>query len=234
MSAGRILAQFAPFLVLFVVLLFLVPRSLRRAQGATARSKSPKRIHLRRADDFALRDPSGVETLVGPLVGAGFTAAGTFVIEEIGLAVRFLNGRDDGLYAAIYDKHPAAGTWVDVVTLYEDGTSLTVNNLAKPSALDERPSHRKVRIAGAGAAEALDAMKRERHRDAKRGLRLTDADLPARFEKAYADEMDWRDARGGPTEAEIRRIAAASGRMLTDEEVKRAREMLAEEGKVRR
>jgi hypothetical protein len=221
---------FALLLLVSVAALVLVLRAVRR-RTAPGRTRSPKRIHLRRAEGFALKDPAGVEALARPLLDAGFADAGVFVIEEIALAVRFLKGPEDGLYAAVFDRHPAAGTWLDVVTLYEDGTSITVNNLAKPSALDERPGHRKVRLAGAGEAELYEAMRRERSRETKPPLRLQPADIAARFEKAYADEMDWRDARGGPTEAEIRRIAAASGRTLTDEEVKRARELLMESTK---
>ena len=224
---------FALLLLVSIAALFLVLRAVRRGAAGPRATRAAKRIHLRRADAFPLKDPAGVEALRRPLLHAGFTDAGLYVIEVLALAVRFLKGCEDGLYAAVYDKHPAAGTWVDVVTLYEDGTSVTVNNLARASALDERPGHRKVRIAGAKALDVYEAMKKERARDGKRALRLTDADLPVRFEKAYADEMDWRDARGGPTEDEIRRIAAASGRTLTDEEVRRAREMLAEERKSR-
>jgi hypothetical protein len=44
---------------------------------------------------------------------------------------------------------------------------------------------------------------------------------PAAFtrliEDSYADEMDWRNAKGGPTEAEVRAVAASSGQSLTPE-----------------
>jgi len=39
------------------------------------------------------------------------------------------------------------------------------------------------------------------------------------FERAYADEMDWRLSRGGATEEEIRRMALASGEEYSDEQI---------------
>src|SRR6185369_2286543 len=119
-----VLAPFLPFFIFFVVMVFFVRRGIRRTPPA--KRASPKRIHLRRADDVPLKDPAGVEALTRPLLEAGFTDSGLYVIDGLGLVVRFLKGPEDGLYAAIYDRHPAAGTWLDVVTLYEDGTSITV------------------------------------------------------------------------------------------------------------
>jgi hypothetical protein len=48
------------------------------------------------------------------------------------------------------------------------------------------------------------------------------------FEKAYADEMDWRNSRGGVTEEEIRAIAKLSGKPY-DENVIQATRRMAEE-----
>jgi hypothetical protein len=225
-------AVFALLIVVFVVSLRLVRRALRRGTGAGP-TTSPKTIRLRRADDVPLKDPVGVELLARPLLDRGFTDAGIWLVEELGLLVRFLLAPDDGLYAVIYDRAKVAGTWLDLVTLYADGTSLTVNNLVLPSALDDRPGHRKV--CGAKDANGVyETMLRERGRDGKPPLRLAPPALPALFAKAYADEIAWRDARGGPTEAEIRRIAAASGKTLTNEQVKAAKEMLEEQARKRR
>jgi hypothetical protein len=46
---------------------------------------------------------------------------------------------------------------------------------------------------------------------------VTPQEFVGRFERAYAQIMDWHIARGGPTEAEIRRIAERSGKPCTDE-----------------
>ena len=231
---ARLLAAsvFALLVVVFVVARRLVRRALARGPGAERRGP-PKTIRLRRADELPLKDPVGVELLARPLLERGFTDGGVWLVEELGLLVRFLLAPDDGLYAVIYDRAKVAGTWLDLVTLYADGTSLTVNNLVRPSALDDRPGHRKVR--GAKDADAVyETMLRERTRDGKPPLRLAPPALPALFAKAYADEIAWRDARGGPTEAEIRRIAAASGKTLTDEQVRAAKEMLEEQARGRR
>jgi hypothetical protein len=52
---------------------------------------------------------------------------------------------------------------------------------------------------------------------ARTPARETASDFAARFEKAYADEMDWRNSRGGPTLDEIKRIAAEKGMEVEDE-----------------
>jgi len=147
------LGALALLLVVFAVALTLVRRAVGRGERPPARRGPPRRIHLRREDDRPLRNPAGVEARARPLLDRGFADGGTWVIEELALALRVLLAPDGTAYAVVYDQHPAAGTWIDLVTLYEDGTSLTVNDLARPSALDERPGHRKVRVPGAGAAE---------------------------------------------------------------------------------
>jgi hypothetical protein len=225
------LGALALLLVVFAVSLALVRLAVSR-RPAPARRGSPRRIHLRRQDDRPLRDTAGVEARAHPLLDRGFIDGGIWAIDELSLAVRALVAADAASYAVVYDEHPVAGTWIDLVTLYEDGTSLTVNDLARPSALDERPGHRKVRVPGARSDELYARMLEER--EEKPTLRLALEDIPARFEKAYADEIDWRDARGGPTEAEIRRIAAASGKTLTNEQVRKAREIMEEQTRGRR
>jgi len=223
---------FAALLVVFVATLAFARRAVGRGRvGAKTDGRSPRRIHLVPADGVALTDPAGVEALARPLLDRGFADAGTFRIEELGLLVRFLVSETESLYAAIYDRHPAAGTWLDLVRLYEDGTSLTVNNLARASALDERPGHRKVRLGGAKADDVVERMRHEA--GSAPALRIAAADIPPRFERAYADEIAWRDARGGPTEDEIRRIAAASGKTLTDAQVRAAKELLEEQARDR-
>jgi hypothetical protein len=223
----------AVFVVLLLASALMVHLAVRatRARHGLPKGGLTRSIHLRRDDALVLKDPPGVEARVAPLLTLGFGDGGTWVIEELKLAVRFLAKPDDGIYAAVYDRHPVAGIWVDLVTLFEDGTSITVNDLKRASALDERPGHTKVRIDGATVEELHARLLAERPR--KPMLRLTPADIPARFEKAYADEMAWRDARGGPTEDEIRRIAAASGKTITDEQIARAKALLAAESRKR-
>jgi hypothetical protein len=46
--------------------------------------------------------------------------------------------------------------------------------------------------------------------------------LPTHFEKAYADEMDWRAGRGGVTVDEVRRSAEATGRTFSEPQIQEA------------
>jgi hypothetical protein len=80
---------------------------------------------------------------------------------------------------------------------------------------------------GAGAAGLYARFVRERPQ--RPLLEATAGEFRERFEKAYADEMDWRNARGGVTEEEIRAIALASGEHVDPETVARLREVKAAE-----
>ncbi|MCY3021542.1 MAG: hypothetical protein NTW87_21215 [Planctomycetota bacterium] len=71
---------------------------------------------------------------------------------------------------------------------------------------------------GASAASLLDDFLAERPQGE---LEPVVADqFAATFENSYAEEMDWRNSRGGTTEDEIRRVAAATGMKPSDEAVK--------------
>ena len=45
------------------------------------------------------------------------------------------------------------------------------------------------------------------------------------MQQAYADETDWRNARGGPTREEVLRVAESSGQKVTQEDVERTLEL---------
>src|SRR5512144_1170206 len=104
-----VLAVLALLLVVFAVSLRLVLRGLRRGPAPAPRV-SPKTIRLTRADERPLKDPAGVEALARPLLDRGFKDAGVWLVEELGLLVRFLLAPDEGLYEVVYDRAPVAGT----------------------------------------------------------------------------------------------------------------------------
>lgn len=219
------LAVYALLLGVFVVAQLAIRRALKRARARAGGAVTRERIHVRPAPGAALSDPAGVEARARTLVDRGFEDGGVFRIEELGLHVRLLAHVGTGTYAVVYDRHPAAGTWVDLVTPYRDGGSFTVNDQTRASALDEPPGRKTLRVGGADAATLHARLVAER--PASPILAFGLSDVPRLVETAYAEEKAWRASRGGLTDAEIRRIAAAKGKRLSDEEVRRARELMS-------
>jgi hypothetical protein len=119
----------------------------------------------------------------------GFEDAGIHTVPELpGLVIQLLAHYGDSFYAAIY-QHPKAGTWYDVISLYEDGTSVTYTT-ARPTALKQRPGHPTVNLPGADPARVLDKALGQRPR---RPLKQATAALAANvFETAYADSIAYR------------------------------------------
>jgi len=68
---------------------------------------------------------------------------------------------DLGLYSVVYTS-PQAGVWADVVTKYEDRTSLTYSNSAHGGKLKQRPGRENVFFKGLGTDELHRKMLAER------------------------------------------------------------------------
>ncbi|HEY0074934.1 MAG TPA: hypothetical protein VGB77_12595, partial [Abditibacteriaceae bacterium] len=184
----------------------------------------PARIHPLRREKLTWADEEAVNKLLQPLWRLGFQDAGSYEIEEMpGVKVRGLARPEETLWAVVYE-HPQAGAWMDFVTRYADENgstigSLTTSNASQGDELEHRPNHDKI------YDKSLDADGLyQRHLAARRTDISWHPVMPenfqAEFEKAYANEMDWRFSRGGVTEDELRAIAAKSGTEVTDEEIK--------------
>ena len=169
----------------------------------------PMRVKLVRTSDPAWEDPDDVETLAAPLRAAGFAEIGAFEIEQ-GPEVTLLAlvHRGNAAYAAVYE-HADVGTWLDLVSEYADGRIVTYTTSRQASQLDFPPFKLSRSLPDAEAAELLAAFLDERPRGER--LPVDAASFVERFEAAWAREMDWRIARGGVTEDEVRRIAGKDG-----------------------
>jgi hypothetical protein len=224
-----VLVFFLLILVLGVVAWLVIRARIRRALASLADLQStllPPRIHLYREHDPFWKEKSRVQSLVEPLVALGFEAAGTYGIEEMeGVRLEALVKPEEGVYGAVYE-HERAGTWIDLVSLYQDGTSLTYSTAPHGSTLDQRPGHGKLYMPELDPSALYERMLAERPRHAL--ARVSTSEFPAAFEKAYADEMDWRNSRGGLTEEEIRSIAESSGRETSEELIAATREAMAQ------
>jgi hypothetical protein len=221
------------FLVLIVgivALWLLVRYKLRSALeslGKMGAGQPPARIHLEEADDFEWKDPAAVRRMEAALREAGFQPAGAYQAEEVpGLYLCALAHPEQAVYAAVYE-HPEAGAWLDLVSYYQDGTSVTYTTTTQGAGLDQRPGHGVTRDPGADPIALLRRLLAER--PTRPLAPASPEQFQAVFEKAYADGMDWRNSRGGPTEEEVRAILAESGTEASDEEIEQTREALAQQ-----
>jgi hypothetical protein len=202
-------------------------RTLKETAGqfASAFQPQPATIHLDGPKAVDWKKPADVDALAGPLASLGYHDAGQFAVEEIdGLALWAFVNPSESAYAIVYE-HPAGLVWMDFVTRYQDGTKLTVTNSDQGEPLDKPPGDEKVYVAGATTVELHRRHRTERSDQPKEPVSA--AAFREVFERAYADEMAWRNSRGGPTEQEIRAIAARSGMTVSDEEVEATREAMA-------
>ncbi len=183
-------------------------RELKGQAQDAASAATPPRIHLQAADAIDWEDEEAIEALVEPLPGLGFEDAGLYEFREMtGFRLHAWVNPEQAVVAVVYE-HPAAGAWMDFISRYDDGTRVTFTNTVQGGGLDHQPGHIIERRPGLDPRglyrEFLAA------RPARPAIPVRAGEFAAVFETAYADEMDWRNGRGGPTEREIRAIATES------------------------
>lgn len=187
-------------------------------------AETPVRIHLRRRELLEWNDAATVEEQAAALRGLGFQDAGRYEVPEIAaLRLEALTQPETSVYGVVYE-HDRAGIWIDLVSRYEDGTSVTYASTGQGGGLDQRPGHSVTRHDGMPAAELYRRLLAER--PGRPLSAVSEAAFPRAFEQAYADSIDWRNSRGGPTDEELRAVAAASGRPLSEETLELLREQM--------
>jgi hypothetical protein len=196
-----------------VVVLFVIVRRVRRFMVTLV---PPSRVHLelskpsrKHAEDVGAR---GRE-----LESRGFTRIGTYRVDPIaGLLLTAFTHAEHSLCAIVY-THPMAGTFMDIVVKNDAGRSLTVTTAPIGKELDQREGHEKVFDKDMPVATMIEtAMQR---RPPAPHVRWSAGNFVAKFEEAYAQEMDWRAGRGGVTRDEVRRVADATGRKYSEQDI---------------
>lgn len=224
---GGIVVGFVVLILLLVlawkVLKHRLLRTIRSAAEEFRYTYVPARLHLRAAKGLEWQDAGRVERLGRELVDLGFTDGGSFRVEELDyLRIRGFAHEGQNVYAAVYE-HDKAGIWCDLVSLYEDGSGVTHTDAPEGEHLDSRPGQTKVYDRTSSLPELV-----RRHLSERPSLRQKPArvsEFAATLQQAYADTLDWRNARSGATEEELRRMAAAQGKELSAEELQQLREM---------
>ncbi|MDR3632921.1 MAG: hypothetical protein P4L84_03740 [Isosphaeraceae bacterium] len=221
-------------LILAIVVLFLVIRAKARrflktlgtmVEQAQQAAGAPARIELVPMAVNDWDDPDTVQEQASALAALGFEKAGDFEVRPVdGLRVEAWMKPAEAITAVIYE-HPQAGIWTDLYTHYEDGSRITYLNSSAGGGVDHAPGHDVERLPGLDPAELYRKLLAERPQKPMKHYALSN--FAGIFEKAYADDMDWRNARGGPTEREMRAVAALSGDSYSEENLEAARELLA-------
>ena len=227
----QVLGALTLLFFLFIVVVVLVIRAklrkfVRNLEGMSQSllaSVTPARIHLQSMAVPSWEDAEAVAAQSEELPGLGFVKGGSYQVEEVpGMALEAWFHPERAVTAVIYE-HPKAGVWTDMATRYQDGTRATFANTQQGEGVDHAPGHIMERFPGLTARALYERFLAERP---DRPAITPTAELFVEvFEKAYADEMDWRNSRGGPTEDEIRRVAELTGEPISEEVLAATREM---------
>jgi hypothetical protein len=191
-----------------------------KGMAAAANAVPPARLHLRPNDNPEWSDEEAVDCMAEPLLKLGFQDIGAYTIDEIdNTTVRAMAHRGQSMYAAVYE-HPQAGVFADLVTKYQQGPSLTVSSTVEGDGLVRPEDRLIIRIPGAESQELYQRALSERSSNplfAGKTLRpVSREEFPTHFERAYAEEMDWRLKRGWVSPDEIRAVAARGGQNVDD------------------
>jgi len=211
---------FVLILVLLVIAGLVIRAKLRRFAselGDALESVPPMEITLAPVAEIDWDDEHAAHEFLRPLPMLGFVEAGRYEIEEMpGVPLAAFVQPETHVVAVVYE-HPQAGVILDMVTRYADETSITYTTTTEVGQLEDRPGHAKVSAPEASAEGLYRRLLGERPRGETVGV--APEEFPAVFEQAYADEMEWRMAKGGASEDEIRAIAEHSGMETSPDEI---------------
>jgi hypothetical protein len=200
------------FLIFLVIALILFIRFKVRqfakslsdmVEGAAGAGAMPNEIELERVlGEADWNNEDGYRALSSPLPDLGFEDAGLWRIDMMGgILVHAWVKPEESVYSIVYE-HPQAGVWMDFVTYYENGESLTYSNTPMGGKLEKPPGKVSRYFPELGAVALFEKMMAERP---DRPLKPISADtFQGDFERAYAEEMEWRNSRGGPSLDEVR------------------------------
>lgn len=137
----------------------------------------------------------------------GFYVAGPLVAEEGPGVVVYTTADPAREVCGTVMSAPDGNAYVDFVSLYEDGTSITHSSL--PDQGFEQPTQRpSIRALGVSPAELLRRHLAERPDGARLAVQL--ADVPSHIKRTTEEVYFWRALRRGLTDAELQRQFAMS------------------------
>jgi hypothetical protein len=166
-----------------------------------AGDRVPNEIHLVPSTMIMWKDEDKWREAYNALESHGFRHVGNYRVQEIGVDVQFLISDKDCALACIYN-HPAAGVFMDIVTRYEDGASITFANRAA-SGLDQHPQLQNCFLGDIPPSDLIEKAFAERPNSPMRPIR--EADIVPDFCRVWKEYKEWRNKRGTTAE-EVERI----------------------------
>lgn len=208
--------------IVYIVGLFAVSLIIRALKKKAPKFNAPPRITLfaataggQHAKDLIARKHD--------LDQCGLKRIGTYRIDPLNVIATAFANPEEHICAVVY-HHPMVGCFSDVVCKSTSGKSFTATNAPAGGALDHRDGQEK-HYDKTLTIPALFEMTKS-HKPEGPYEDYTAENFKARFEQAYADDMDWRARRGGVTKEEVRRQAAADGTQYSEEVIHQATEQL--------
>lgn len=209
-----------------VLVIWLAKRFFKRAIAAQGQI-IPARATLEPEPNPQWRSAAAVHGMIQELHALGFKDVGSFQCPELGgLLMHGLWHPQEPVYAVVYDHKQIAPT-MDVLCRYTDDTSVTATNTEMGKSLDTRPGTKTHWLGNASAQQLLDAVRNHPHTAPP--CPHPAEDFVWRFQRAYAESMNWRLKKGGVSRDEMRRQAKQDGMELNDEEFEGAYEMQREQ-----
>jgi hypothetical protein len=224
---SEVLKALGIFLILLVVLIFagiiwLKYRLKWRGDRLELAPVAPVRIHLASSPNRKFRKEAA--QLISEFQARGLEDIGSFGIKEIsGLYIKAFFEPEMNAYAIAYD-HPKIGAYSDICVYYAGEGSLVVSNSPLAGILDQRPGYDKIVKKEATVPQLFELLLKNKKNEPVR--ELSGNTFVKDFEDAYAEDIDWRLARGGPSDDEIRRIAATMDEPTSEEAITEAKKHL--------
>ncbi|MBM3457835.1 MAG: hypothetical protein FJX77_04810 [Armatimonadetes bacterium] len=180
------------------------------------------RLHLAMDSDISWLEGERFAGWAAGLETLGFTDAGMYHVREIPrLHLRGWVQTTTSVIAVVYE-HPEVGLWFDLVARYRDGRIVTFTNTMRGDELNRQETRFIVRDREGDPASMYARLLQERPEGELKPAAA--ATFVADFERAYAEEMDWRNSQGQISEEELLRSAAQSGQAVTPENLAALRE----------
>jgi len=208
-----------------IVAAFVIKFILKAIQQTASAMTPPARVALVTTQP-SKRHSDNVEKHKKELEARGFRKLGTYRVDPMkGVLLTAFAHPEQSLCGIVY-THPVAGCFMDVVALTEDDRSLTVSTAPAGGELDQREGHQKIYDRTMTVTTLYETALQKRPEG--QYVSWNAGNFARKFEEAYAKEMAWRVSRGGATREEVRRIADATGRTFTDEQIEMARQTYQE------
>ncbi len=211
MNLTVVLALVAALAVVSLLKRILAYAMMRRAgrqalaeAGKRALTKLPEFISLSRVESPDWTNPELVRQQAEPLLACGFEDAGVYRVDKMpGVLIRIMCQPQTGVAAHIYD-HPRSGSWIEMVTRYDDGNTHAVSTLS-PTGMKHPEWFRKIQADKSIPSRQIYARflpQRQQH-----GIKVVAThEVVREFEEDYHRLAVWRQ-EAGISPQEVARVA---------------------------